>query len=72
MDYLTVDEQGIISIDELKEKLREETIFVSIMHVNNEIGTIQPIAECARVIKEDHVPFSIRILSKAMGKSLFH
>lgn len=52
VDYLSVDEQGMISIDELKSKLRKDTIFVSIMHVNNEIGTVQPIAECARIIKK--------------------
>ncbi len=51
VDYLQVDAQGIISIEELKSKLRQETILVSIMHVNNEIGAIQPIAECARMIK---------------------
>ncbi|KAA0965138.1 cysteine desulfurase [Sporosarcina sp. ANT_H38] len=53
VDYLSVDEQGMISVEELKSKLRKDTILVSIMHVNNEIGTIQPIAECARVIKEN-------------------
>ena len=52
VDYLSVDKQGLISEDELKEKIRENTILVSIMYVNNEIGTIQPIAECARIIKE--------------------
>ena len=39
-------------MDELEEKIREDTILVSIMHVNNEIGTIQPIEECARIIKK--------------------
>ncbi|WP_186670024.1 cysteine desulfurase family protein [Sporosarcina sp. BP05] len=53
VDYLSVDEQGTISVEELKSKLRKDTILVSIMHVNNEIGTIQPIAECARIIKEN-------------------
>ena len=52
VDYLTVDEQGIISLDELEDKLRKETILVSIMHVNNEIGTIQPLAACAHLIRE--------------------
>jgi cysteine desulfurase len=51
VDFLSVDEQGMISIEELKRKLRKDTILVSIMHVNNEIGTVQPIAECARIIK---------------------
>ena len=53
VDYLSVDEQGMVSVEELKSKLRKDTILVSIMHVNNEIGTIQPIAECARLIKEN-------------------
>ncbi|NYF25188.1 cysteine desulfurase family protein [Sporosarcina sp. JAI121] len=52
VDYLSVDEQGIISIEELKSKLRTDTILVSIMHVNNEIGAVQEISECARIIKE--------------------
>ncbi len=51
VDYLSVDEYGMISLDELTEKIREDTIVVSIMHVNNEIGTIQPIEECAKIIK---------------------
>ena len=53
VDYLSVDEFGMISLDELTEKIREDTIVVSIMHVNNEIGTIQPIEECAKIIKEN-------------------
>jgi len=52
VDYLSVDGHGLISLEELKSKLRRDTILVSIMHVNNEIGTIQPIEECAKIIKE--------------------
>ena len=52
IDYLAVDEQGLISLDDLKNKLKKSTILVSIMHVNNEIGTIQPITACASIIKE--------------------
>lgn len=51
VDYLSVDDSGLISLEELKTKLRQDTILVSIMHVNNEIGTIQPIRECAQIIK---------------------
>lgn len=50
VDYLAVDEEGRISLDELQEKLQRDTILVSIMHVNNEIGTLQPIEECAKII----------------------
>ena len=50
--YLNVDENGRISLDELKKALREDTILVSIMHTNNEIGSLQPIEEAGKLIKE--------------------
>lgn len=53
VDYLTVDAQGQISMQELARKIRKDTILVSIMHVNNEIGTIQPIQRCAELIKKN-------------------
>lgn len=49
--YLSVDEEGIINLNELKESLKENTILVSIMYANNEIGTIQPIEEIAKIIR---------------------
>ncbi|WP_226667013.1 cysteine desulfurase family protein [Metabacillus litoralis] len=49
--YMNVDENGIVSCDELKEKLRNDTILVSIMHVNNEVGSIQPITDIGRLLK---------------------
>ena len=48
---LPVDESGIVSPDVLREALTDGTALVSIMHANNEIGTIQPIAELARIAK---------------------
>ena len=49
--YLPVDKDGKISIEDLKKKKKKETILVSIMHVNNEIGTIQPIEEIGKYLK---------------------
>lgn len=49
--YLPVDETGRIRLDALKEALCPETILVSVMYVNNEIGTVQPIEEAVRVTK---------------------
>ena len=51
IDYLGVDEYGVVSIDELKSLLKPETILVSIMHTNNEVGSVQPIKEAGDVIK---------------------
>ncbi len=52
IDYLGVDSLGLISLDELKEKIRPDTILVSIMHTNNEVGSVQPIEEAGKLIKE--------------------
>lgn len=50
IEYLRVNKQGVISLDELKAKIRKDTILVSIMHVNNEMGAIQPIFEAAAIV----------------------
>lgn len=50
--YLKVDKKGIIDLEELKKSIREDTILVSIMHVNNELGSIQPVSDAGKLIKE--------------------
>ncbi len=50
--YLNVDEDGIISLEELRKNISQETILVAVMHVNNEIGSIQPIYEIKKLINE--------------------
>ena len=50
--FLPVDEKGHVSIEMLSEAIRQDTILVSIMYVNNEIGAIEPISEIGRVVKE--------------------
>ena len=54
IDYLGVDEYGVISLDELRDKLRDDTILVSIMHTNNEVGSVEPIAEAGEIIKKNN------------------
>ena len=49
--YLDVDSEGIVDLDQLEESIREDTILVSCMMVNNEIGAIEPIEEIAKIIK---------------------
>lgn len=50
--YLPVDENGHISLEKLRESIRKDTILVSIMYVNNEIGAVEPVEEIAKVIHE--------------------
>ncbi len=55
--YLSVDENGLIDLDELKSAIREDTVLVSVMTANNEIGTIQPVAEIGKICRERNVLF---------------
>lgn len=49
--YVSVDKHGIVDLSELEESLKENTVLVSVMYANNEIGTIQPIEEIAKIIR---------------------
>ncbi len=55
--YLGVDEYGMVSLNELKNSIREDTILISIMFANNEIGTIMPIEEIGKIAKENKILF---------------
>ena len=55
--YLDVDEDGLVNIEVLKSAIRPDTILISIMYANNEIGTIEPIAEIGAIAKEKGILF---------------
>ena len=55
--YVDVDEEGILKVDELKKAIRPDTILISIMFANNEIGTIQPIEEIGNIAHEKGILF---------------
>lgn len=55
--YLNVNEEGFIDLEELKRAIRKDTILVSVMFANNEIGTIEPIKEIGKICKENGVLF---------------
>lgn len=55
--YLDVDENGLVNLDELQKAIRPETILISIMFANNEIGTIEPIKEIGMIAKEHGILF---------------
>ena len=52
--YLPVDENGIVKLDKLQEALRPDTMLVSVMYVNNEIGAVQPIEEISKIVKANN------------------
>ena len=55
--YLDVDENGVVKLDELKKAIRPDTILISVMFANNEIGTIQPIKEIGEIAHEHGILF---------------
>ena len=60
--YLPVDEFGIVRMDALKDAIRPDTTLISVMAANNEIGTIQPIEEIAKLAKERGILFHTCLL----------
>ncbi len=65
--FLTVKEDGLIDLDELKSALRDDTLLVSVMFANNEIGVLQPIAEIGKLCKERGIFFHTDA-AQALGK----
>jgi len=55
--YLDVDSNGLVDVDELAASITDETVLISIMHANNEIGTIEPIEEIGRIAQEKGIHF---------------
>lgn len=55
--YLNVDDDGIVNLEELKSSITNDTILITIMYANNEIGTIQPIEEIGKIAKENNIIF---------------
>lgn len=55
--YLDVDKNGTISLDELKNAIRPDTVLISVMTANNEIGTIEPVAEIGKIAHENGILF---------------
>lgn len=52
--YLPVNSSGLVSVEQVAAAIREDTVLVTVMHVNNEIGSVQPITEIGRMLKKDH------------------
>jgi cysteine desulfurase len=71
MTVLSVDACGKIDVDELQRNARADTAFVSIMHANNEIGTIQPIQEIAEVTHARNIPLHVDA-AQSVGKLHFN
>ena len=55
--YLPVDEFGLVNVADVKAAIRKKTVLISIMHANNEVGTIEPIAEIAQLAKQHDIIF---------------
>jgi len=65
--YLSVDKNGLIDLEELKNAIKPTTILISVMYANNETGVIQPIQQIGKIAKENHVLFFCDA-TQAIGK----
>ncbi len=57
ISYINVDENGVVKLDELKAAICPDTILISVIFANNEIGTVQPIKEIGKTVKENNILF---------------
>ncbi|AVQ30794.1 MULTISPECIES: cysteine desulfurase NifS [Fusobacterium] len=64
---LHVDKNGVLNIEELKNAIKDETILITVMHANNEVGTFQPIEEIGKIAKENKIIFHVDAV-QTMGK----
>jgi len=65
LTLVPVDKYGVVDPGDVRKSLRKDTVLVSIMHANGEVGTIEPIKEIARITKENNVPFHIDAVATA-------
>lgn len=57
ISYVGVDEHGVIKLDELEKSITGNTILITIMHANNEVGTIQPVKDVSKIARKYEIPF---------------
>jgi cysteine desulfurase len=65
--YLPVDGDGLVDPDDVRRAVRPDTILITVMHANSEVGTVMPVAEIGRVAREHDVPFHVDAV-QAFGK----
>jgi len=66
--YLPVDKDGLVKVEDIQKAIRPETVLVSLMYVNNEVGTIQPIAEIGKLIQK----INVSRLASHLSRIFFH
>ncbi|HZK56072.1 MAG TPA: cysteine desulfurase NifS [Desulfosporosinus sp.] len=67
LTIIPVDEEGIVSVEDVRKAIRPDTILISVMHANNEVGSIQPIAEIGNLAKEHGITFHVDAV-QSLGK----
>lgn len=67
LTVIPVDKEGIISVEDVRKAIRPDTILISVMHANNEVGSIQPIAEIGKLAREHSIVFHVDAV-QSLGK----
>ena len=67
LTVIPADEEGILSVEDVRKAIRPDTILISVMHANNEVGSIQPVAEIGKLAKEHGITFHVDAV-QSLGK----
>ncbi len=67
LTVVPVDEEGVVSVEEIRKAIRPDTILISVMHANNEVGSIQPVAEIGKIARERGIVFHVDAV-QSLGK----
>jgi cysteine desulfurase len=65
LSEVPVDRYGVVDPDEVRKRIRKDTVLVSIMHANGEVGTIEPVSEIARITRENNISFHTDAIATA-------
>ena len=65
LSEVPVDRYGVVDPDEVRKRIRKDTVLVSVMHANGEAGTIEPVSEIARITRENNIPFHTDAIASA-------
>lgn len=68
--FLKVDKNGVVDLEQLKNSIRKDTVLISVMHANNEVGTIQPLKEIGEIAKSHRILFHVDAV-QTVGKLKF-
>lgn len=67
LSYVPVDQNGVVSVDDLKKAIRPDTVLVAIQHINHELGTIQPVEDIGHFLAKKKFSFTVIVFNLSVS-----